>query len=152
MAAEPIDHKDRPGTYRSEVRSAVFQRVGAAGSRISSREQIVGDWGVNFVGRHGEKLGKQTVYRFRPDGQAVIEMEGQPPSTRNEWRLNADGSFSLMLWYDATPKYGILEAGREELRLHPAILEGGNVVLWNGDGSLVKLLCCQAGEGISGAD
>jgi hypothetical protein len=137
---DPVDHKDAPGDYRSAVRSGVFQRVGAAGAAVLSREQIVGDWTVSFVGVHGEKRGKPTVYRFRPDGQAIIEMEGQPPSTRNEWRLNVDGTFSLMVWCDAMPKYGLLEPGLEEDRMHLAVIEGGSLVLWNGDGSLVKML------------
>jgi hypothetical protein len=149
---DPVDHKDTPGEYRSAVRSGVFKRVGEVGTGLTSREQLIGDWTARFVGMHGETLGKPIVYRLRPDGQAIIEMEGQPPSTRNEWRLNADGTFSLMVWCDAMPKYGLLEPTLEEGRMHAVALESGSFVLWNGDGSLVILLSRSAGGGGPAAD
>jgi hypothetical protein len=116
---------------------------------VTSVEQIAGDWVMTFVGMHGEKRGKPTVYRFRQSGHAIIQVEGQPASTRNEWRLNANGTFSLMIWCDAMPKYGLLEPTREEARMHAAVLNGGDIVLWNGDGSLVKLLSRLAAGGVS---
>lgn len=152
MDYEPIDHKDRPGEYRSEVRLSVFHRVGSTGANVTSRQQIVGGWAVNRVDLRGGKHGKPILYRLRADGQAIIEMEARPPSTRNEWRLNGDGTFSLMVWCEALPEDGLPLPTLEEIRMHAAALENGKLLLWNGDGSLVMLLSRAAGDGVSGAD
>ena len=140
MEAAPVDHKDNPGEYRKQVRAGVFDRLGAEGSRVDSREKLVGNWVVRFVGFQGAKPEQAFVYRLKSDGKATIEMTGQSPSTENEWRLNEDGSFSMFVWVAAMPEYGLPEPSHEEQRMHLAALTDGQFVLWNGDGSLVKLL------------
>src|SRR5688572_21350626 len=107
MEVAPVDHKDKPGEHRQQVRAAVFSRVGAQGGPLDARDKLVGDWLVSFVGFQGEKPKQAFVYRLKSDGKAVIEMTGQPPSTENEWRLNEDGTFSVLVWIAAMPEYGL---------------------------------------------
>ncbi len=152
MEPVPVDHKDKPGKYRQQVRAGVFSRVGAQGRPVASREPLVGDWAVSFVGLHGEKLEQRFVYRLKPDGSAVIEMNPEPPSTENKWRLNEDGSFSMLVWVAAMPEYGLPDPCHEEERMHLAALPHGRFVLWNGDGSLVELLSPLPDGGNAAAD
>jgi hypothetical protein len=152
MEIGPVDHKDRPGDYRQLVRAAVFSRVGAEGIAVASREKLVGDWLVSFVGLQGEKLKQVFVYRLKPDGKATIEMTGQPPSTENKWRLNKDGSFSMLHWTAAMPDYGLPDPTHEEVRMHLAALPERRFVLWNGDSSIVELLSPLQNNGGSAAD
>jgi hypothetical protein len=140
MEDAPVDHKDTPGEYRQRVRAAVLGRVGAQGSAVTSREKLVGGWLVSFVGFQGQNPKQTFVYRLTSDGKAAVEMAGQPPSTEDEWRLNDDGSFSMLVWVAAMPEYGLPDPTYEEVRMHLAALPDGRLVLWNGDGSLVKLL------------
>ena len=140
MDDAPVDHKDKPGEYRQRVRAGVLGRVGAQGSAVTSREKLVGDWLVSFVGFQGQEPKQAFVYRLTADGKAVVEMTGQPPSTENQWRLNDDGSFSMLVSVAAMPEYGLPDPTHEEERMHLAALPDGRLVLWNGDGSLVKLL------------
>jgi hypothetical protein len=140
MEPDPIDHKDKPGELRDRVRASIFQRVAAVGALVVSSEQLTGTWHVDFIGIRGESIGKRYVLRLQPDGQAISEYPGRLPSDRDRWKLNDDGSFSRWAWCEAMPKYGIHEPTMEETRMHAAVLEDGRVVLWNGDGSLVKLL------------
>lgn len=136
----PIDHKDEPGEYRSRVRTGVFTRVGCPGLPVASRDQLVGSWDVAFVGL-GPAPTPMFVYHLRGDGTAAIEMAGQaePPSAA-EWRLNADGTFSLLRWCPADPEFGMPEPQLDEDRRHLAALADGRLVMWNGDGSSVLLL------------
>jgi hypothetical protein len=67
-------------------------------------------------------------------------MHGLAPSTENEWRLNEDGSFSMFVWVAAMTEYEPPDPTHEEVRMHVAALTDRRIVLWNGDGSLVKLL------------
>jgi hypothetical protein len=78
-------------------------------------------------------------------------MTGQPPSTENEWRLNEDGSFSMLVWIAAMPEYGLPDPSHEEQRMHLAELPDGRFVLWNGDGSRVELLTPMQKDGDSAA-
>jgi len=151
MEAGPLDHKDKPGEYRQQVRAAVFGRVGAQGSPVASREKLVGDWLASFVGFQGQPK-HAFAYRLTSDGRAVIEMTGEPASTENEWRLNEDGSFSLLVWIAAMPEYGLPDPSHEEQRMHLAALPDGRFVLWNGDSSLVQLLSPLQKDGDSAAD
>lgn len=140
MASAPIDHKDEPGEYRQRVRSNVFDRVGVRGEPVASADQFVGSWRVHFVGMRGETSGQSSVYRLSTGGRAVVESAGQPPAENDRWRLNADGSVSWLVWCAAMPEYGLPEPTYQEQRMHAAALSDGRLVLWNGDGSLVKLL------------
>jgi hypothetical protein len=140
VEAAPVDHKDEPGEYRQQVRAAVFDRAGVQGRPVASRDELVGDWLVSFVGSHGTSPKPTLVYRLRSDGGAVIERDGEPPSAENQWRLNDDGSFSLLVCTAAMPEHELPEPTHEERRMHAAVLPGQCIVLWNGDGSLVELL------------
>src|SRR5688500_6750540 len=128
MESAPIDHKDEPGVYRDAIRSNVLDRIGARGEPVASRDQLIGDWRVSFVGMRGETSGPTFVYRLSSTGRAVVEMPGQPPSGNDRWRLNADGSFSLLVWCAAMPEYGLPEPTHEEERMHAAVLPGGRFV------------------------
>lgn len=139
MEPAPIDHMDTPGEYRQQVRAGVFGRMGTPGRAVGDRKELLGDWDVGFVGLAGGEPEPAFVYRLRPDGGAVVEMPGQPPSL-GEWRLNPDGTFSLLTWCPADPEFGMPEPQLDEDRRHLAALPNGRLVTWNGDGSLVLLL------------
>jgi hypothetical protein len=152
MEDAPVDHKDTPGGYRQQVRANVLGRVGAQSSAVTSREKLVGDWLVSFVGFQGQEPKQALVYRLTSDGKAAVEMTGQPPSKEDEWRLNDDGSFSMLVWVAAMPEYGLPDPTHEEQRMHLAALPDGRLVLWNGDGSLVKLLSPLQKDGRAAAE
>lgn len=144
MEPAPIDHKDAPGEYRQLVRAGVFARVGGSGRAVADRGELIGDWDVAFVGPAGGESEPAFVYRLRPDGGATLEMAGQPPSA-GEWRLNPDGTFSLLMWCPADPEFGMPEPQLDEDRRHLAALPHGRLVAWNGDGSSVLLLSPRQG-------
>jgi hypothetical protein len=136
----PIDHKDEPGAYRSQVRAAVFTRIGCAGLSVASRGQLTGSWDVAVVGL-GPAPAPIFAYHLREDGKAAIERVGQlgPPST-GEWQPNPDGTFSMLTSCPLDPEFGIDESSSDEDRRHVAALPDGRLVIWNGDGSMVLLL------------
>jgi hypothetical protein len=136
-----IDHKDQPGQYRAAVRAGVFVAVGAEGAAPASAEFFVGKWLMHFVGTGVPSPTR--VYRLLPDGRVVIETLRQPPSNRDKWQLNADGTFSLSTWCQAMPEYGLPHPSYEVERFHAAVFPDGRFVLWNGDGSLVMLFSPQ---------
>ena len=154
MEVGPVDHKDEPGEYRERVRAGVLGRVGAQGSAVTSREKLVGDWLVGFVGFQGQEPKQAFVYRLTSDGKAVIEMTGQLASTENKWRLNEDGSFSMLVWIAAMPEYGLrpTQPMKKSGCTSAVPLPDGRFVLWNGDGSLVKLLSPLQKDGDAAAD
>jgi hypothetical protein len=136
--AGPVDNKDKPGEYRERVRQDVFRRVGAIGAPITSAQQVVGDWAVHSIGVRGERRVAGFSLRLEPNGHAVIAHPQRSPSPHDEWRVNQDGSFSLIEWCPPMPQYGITEPQLEEIRRHAAVLPDGSVVIWNGDASVVE--------------
>jgi hypothetical protein len=141
----PIDHKDETGEYRDQVRAGVFSRVEAPGQPVASRDQVAGSWDVAFVGL-GPAPTPMFVYHLREDGKATIEVVAQAGLTSvGEWRLNPDGTFSLLTRYPPDPALGIDEPQTEDDRRHVAALPGGRLVMWNGDGSLTLLLSPRRG-------
>jgi hypothetical protein len=138
---QPIDHMDTPGEYRQQVRAGVLNRVGGSGRPVADRAQLVGSWDVTLVELTGPQSEPTFVYRLGRDGTAAIEVAGQADSaSAGEWRLNPDGTFSLLLWCPPMPEFGIDEPQRDEDRRHLAALKDGRIVAWNGDGSSVLLL------------
>jgi hypothetical protein len=137
----PIDHMDEPGEYREQVRAGVFSRFGVLGRPVEDCGHLAGAWDVYFVSLVGPDPNPAFLYRLDEGGRAALEMIGQPgPPTAGEWRLNPDGTFSLVQWCPHLPELGILEPQLEEDRRHVAALPDGRLVAWNGDGSSVLLL------------
>jgi hypothetical protein len=85
------------------------------------------------------------VYHLREDGSSVIETTAGRGRHRNtgEWRLNRDGTFSLLTWCPPDPEFGIDKAQLDEERSFVAALADGRLVMWNGDGSLLLVLSRQ---------
>ena len=135
--ATPIDHKDEPGDYRRGVREYVIQRTGASGSPVADRRELVGEW-IGTALSTGRAL---FAYGFRDDETATFgSADGTWPSAEGEWRLNRDGTLSLLEPCAADAEFGIEDSQLVEERRHLAALDDGRLVTWNGDGSLVIVL------------
>ena len=85
------------------------------------------------------------VYHLRADGSSVIETTAGGGAHRDagEWRLNRDGTFSLLTSCPPAPEFGIGEPQLDEERSFVAALADGRLVMWNGDGSLLLVLSRQ---------
>jgi hypothetical protein len=84
--------------------------------------------------------GPAFVYRLHGDGTSSVEvvgLGGEPAA--GQWRLNPDGTLSLLSWCPADPEFGIDEPQLDEDRRYVAALAGGRLVAWNGDGGSVLL-------------
>jgi hypothetical protein len=142
----PIDHKDEPGDYRQKVREEVEKRVGMPAQPVGSRDELLASWNVAIDTSFG-KLPPEPrfVYHLRPDGTCVIEttVEGRTLQDTGKWRLNGDGTFSLLTLCPAAPEFGIDQPQLDEDRRHVAALADGRLVMWNGDGSLLLVLSRQ---------
>jgi hypothetical protein len=142
----PIDHKDEPGDYRQKVREGVEKRVGMRGQPITRPDELVGSWDVAADTSFGELPPKPMfVYHLRADGSSIVETTvgggtGGTHRDTGEWRLNRDGTFSLLTWCPPAPEFGIDEPQLEEDRRHVAALADGRLVMWNGDGSSLLVL------------
>ena len=136
----PVDHKDTPGEYRQQVRELVFRRVGSRGEPVTSPHKLVGVWDVAFVGLNPSDLKPLVVYSLAKDGTATIQVVGQPDLTSSDqWRLNSDGTFSILTWCPPNPRFGIIEPQLDEDRRHIAALPTGQLVAWDGDGGSLYL-------------
>jgi hypothetical protein len=146
MNKEPsaIDHKDEPGEYREKVRQAVLNRVGMQGQPVTSRHELVGSWQVAADTSFGKRSPEPVfVYHLRVDGSCVIEttVGGRTHRNTGKWRLNDDGTFTLLTNCPPDPSMPGLEHGAvDESRYFLLGLPDGRRVLWNGDGSLLLLL------------
>jgi hypothetical protein len=139
--AAPIDHKDEPGPYREEVRRELLEPFGGVGEPVTRSDELIGRWDVFFCSsRNWQSVKQAFAYEFREDGSAGIEVVGQGPQPDGEWRLNDDRTFTLSTWCAPIPQYNINEPIINEVRCHINRLPDGRFVMWNGDGSLVKLL------------
>jgi hypothetical protein len=136
---ETIDHKDESGEYRESVLHDVLSLFEAAASPVSNRSEMVGTW--RLLPPPDDSFPDFPVihYEFLESGEWKSTSRGSPSDPRNKWRLNEDGTLSLLRW---TPcPHGIRgEPGHEEQRLFVRALADGQRVLWNGDGSLIKVL------------
>jgi hypothetical protein len=149
MDNEPsaIDHKDEPGEYRARVREGVLRRVGMEGQPLTSRDQLVGSWDVAADTSMG-KLPPEpmAVYHLRPNGSCLIEttIRGRTHRDSGKWRLNGDGTFTLLMDCAPDPSTPGLEQGAVDASRYFILgLPDGRHVLWNGDGSLLLVLSGQ---------
>ena len=146
MNKEPpaIDHMDEPGEYRNRVREGVLKRVGVQGQPVTSRDELVGSWDVAADTSFGKlPPDPMFVYHLRDDGSCVIEttVGGQRHRDTGKWRLNGDGTFTLLTDCPPDPSTPGLEQGAvDESRYFLLGLSDGRRVLWNGDGSLLLVL------------
>jgi hypothetical protein len=141
MNKEPpaIDHKDEPGAYRQKVREGVEKRMGVQGQAVKSGDELIGSWDV------APETTKEPafVYHLRQDGNCVIETiaEGGRHQDTGKWRLNADGTLTLVTEIPPDPSIPGLEKGAEEENKYFLLsLRDGRRVMWNGDGSLLLVL------------
>jgi hypothetical protein len=148
MKREPrlIDHKDEYGEYRERVRASVLRELGVEGQGepIANREPMIGWWNV-ALNPSLEQCPTEavSVYHLRADGSCFVRtIIGQRTFEENgRWRLNDDGTFSIFYVSPPDPSVpGLEHGGTEESRYFLLGLPDGRRVLWNGDGSLVKLL------------
>jgi hypothetical protein len=142
----PVDHKDEPGDYRQQVREGVEKRVGMRGQPVTGPDELVGSWDVAADTSLGELPPKPMfVYHLHTDGSSVVETTAGDRMHRNtgEWRLNSDGTFSLLTWCPPDPEFGIDKPQLDEERNFVAALADGRLVMWNGDGSLLLVLSRQ---------
>lgn len=147
MNKEPpaIDYKDEPGEYRNQVRQGVMKRVGMQGQPVASRDELVGSWDVAADTSFG-KLPPEPicVYHLRADGSCLIDTNTAGGGTHRDagkWRLNDDGTFTLLTDCPPDPSTPGLEQGAvDESRYFLLGLPDGRRVLWNGDGSMLLVL------------
>lgn len=113
------------------------------GQAISSRDGFVGSWDVAVDTSFG-KLPPEpmSICHLGADGTCVTETTAGGATHRDigQWRLNGDGTFSLLTWCPPDPEFGIDEPQLDEDRRHVAALADGRLVMWNGDGSLLVVL------------
>lgn len=148
MKREPrlIDHKDEYGEYRDRVRKAVLREVGmqGQGESIASRDQLVGWWdSTGNPSLEQQPPETDSVYHLQSDGGCLVKtIIGERIFEENgRWRLNDDGTFSLLFADPPDPSVPGLEHGATEERRYFLLgLPDGRRVLWNGDGSHVELL------------
>ncbi len=139
-----IDDKDEPGNYRTQVREGVLLRIGMRGEPISNRDQLVGSWDVAADTSFGQRPPEPAfIYHLRADGTCLVKTISAEKTHENSgnWRLNDDGTFSLLLTCPPDPSIPGLEHGAiDETRLFLLGLPDGRRALWNGDGSLLLVL------------
>jgi hypothetical protein len=139
-----IDHMDEPGEYRARVREAVLKRLGTEGAPVAGREAMVGSWDVAFAASFGKLPPEpRCVYHLRADGGCTIETAAAGHTHRDtgRWRLNADGTFTLLIDCRPDPSTpGLERGGVDESRYFLLGLADGRRVMWNGDGSLLLVL------------
>jgi hypothetical protein len=140
----PIDEKDEAGDYRQRVREGVEKRIGMQGQPITSADELVGSWDVAADTSMG-KLPPEPmfVYHLRREGSCVMEMTagGRTHRDTGNWRLNGDGTFTLLTDCPPDPSTPGLEDGAvDEARYFLLGLPDGRRVLWNGDGSSLLVL------------
>jgi hypothetical protein len=140
----PIDHMDEVGAYRERVREGVMKRVGMQGQPVASRDALVGSWDVAAATSLGKAPPEpRFVYHLGADGGCVIEttVGGRTHRDTGKWRLNGDGTFTLLIDCPPDPSTPGLEQGAvDESRYFLLGLPDGRRVLWNGDGSLLLVL------------
>ena len=116
MNKEPsvIDHNDEPGEYRDKVREGILKRVGMQGQPIGSRDELVGEWDVAADTSFG-KMPPQPlfVYHLGTDGSCFIEttVGGGTHRDTGKWRLNDDGTFTVLTDCPPDPSVPGLEQG-----------------------------------------
>ena len=144
----PIDEKDEPGKYRAGVRHSIEQRFGV-GTRLSDSSAMVGNWDASFDRSYAQLPPKPfCIYEFQKNGKCTIGVVGGAiPPGEGTWRVNPDGTFTILHVVPPDPTVTGLENGAiEEVRQHAMLLSDGRCVLWNGDASVVQVLTKVAGE------
>src|SRR5687768_7657785 len=105
--------------YRKQVRGSVEERLGARGRSVRDRAEMVGRWRADFDESLIRRRTKPSfIYTFRDDGSALVEGPGGKDRSHGRWRLNKNGSFSLILEIEPDPEYGIEPGTTEEFRYH----------------------------------
>jgi hypothetical protein len=140
----PIDHRDEPGEYRARVREGVLKRVGMQGQPVANRDALIGSWEVAMDTSFGKAPPQPlSVYHLRADGGCDIETTtgGRKHRDTGRWRLNDDGTFTLLIDCRPDPTTPGVEHGAvDESRYFLLGLPDGRRVLWDGDGSLLLVL------------
>lgn len=136
-----IDHKDEPGEYRAGVFAEVQKTLGFKGEPPSNTTVFIGDWICRTGNPYSISTEPLTSYQtFRADGiSSSRAMDGSWENTRDRWELNRNHSFSLWSYVEAMPEYGIEEPTYSEERYHVLMKNKDEFVLFNGDGSLLKI-------------
>jgi hypothetical protein len=117
------------------------------GQPVTNRDDLVGSWDVASETSFGKQPPQPLfVYHLRADGSCVIEttLGGRTHQDTGKWRLNDDGTFTLLIDCPPDPATPGLEHGAvDESRYFLLALRDGRRVLWNGDGSLLLVLSRQ---------
>lgn len=130
----PIDHKDSDAEYRELVRQTTEQIVGAKLLEIVNAEEFHGQWQVT----HPPLNIEPHICEFFPNGTHAHQFsDAEKPS--DKWSFDS-GVLVEETWFDPMPDYGIEEGGFEENKYHGAKTEDGCIAIWNGDGSILRLL------------
>jgi hypothetical protein len=118
----PVDHKDDSAEYRTQVWDAVQQRVGSELTPISADAEFNGVWDVDF-----DMFGnRQPMFRYDFKSGTTVEIvslhgNDQTPQT-DKYNVNREGQMVM--------------SGET---YHAATTENGDLVLFNGDSSLVLI-------------
>ena len=136
-----IDHKDKPGEFRDAVLDDIRQSLGSIGSEPTNAEFFLGDWKCGSLHPSlPEKFKPSTYQSFRSDGSAPEKaIDGSFDNPKDRWVLNDDIGFSLFTYVEPMPEYGIDEPTFCEDRYHVLIEHQNRFVLFNGDGSIVRV-------------
>ncbi|WP_417737232.1 hypothetical protein [Rosistilla oblonga] len=118
----PVDHKDDSADYRTQVWDAVQQRVGSALTPVASDANFAGVWDVYF-----DMFGnRQPMFRYDFKSAATVEivsLQGNDQTPQpDQYVVKREGQLSI--------------CGES---YHAATTENGELVLFNGDSSLVLI-------------
>ncbi|QDU40628.1 hypothetical protein Mal4_49860 [Maioricimonas rarisocia] len=116
----PIDHKDDSADYRSQVWEIVEKRVGAPLTQLPSGTTFEGTWDVEF-----DMFGtRQPMFRYDFQEEGTVEVTTLQGAAQTQEQC----------------RYSVARDGQMTLdgeTFHAATTEQGELVLFNGDSSLV---------------
>ncbi len=134
-----IDSKDKPGAYRTAIFEEVQQVLKFKGEAPASQNVFLGDWVCRLVNLSSPDVSRLWSHTsFYPDGNASSKgADGRRTSLKDRWKFNSDHSFSLWIYSDPMPEYGLNEPTYTEERYHVLMKSADEFILFNGDASLV---------------
>ncbi len=131
----PVDHKDSDPEYRAAVRAGIETLLGTPIEDIQDPETLLGEWeraSPHLAGTPSQR------FCYLADGtfESPYDSEDSP---RGQWQVEP-GRYTETTWCQPMPEYGIDEGTWNPETYHCAVTDSGDVVIWNGDGSLLLLM------------
>jgi hypothetical protein len=135
----PVDHKESDVEYVAQVRAGVSKRIGFELLPISDPAVFVGRWRSSL--RRNRNADAKYDLEHLPSGE--LRFAGSKPDLSqrkpDKWQLQHD-AYVQTTWVRPMPEYGIEKGTWNEEAYRCAQTADGQIVYWNGDGSLVVVL------------